>query len=48
MDWISAKAQAPNSLLDISFIKCAECANEISKGGRPGRFLDSSIAELSW
>jgi len=47
MDWMSAKAQAPSSLFDISFRRWAEWAKETSKGGRPGRFFDSSIAELS-
>ena len=42
MDWISAKAQAPNSLFDISLRRWAEWAKEISKGGRPGRFFDSA------
>ena len=28
-------------LWDISLSKCAEWAKEISRGGRPGRFLDS-------
>ena len=41
IDWMSAKAQAPSSLFDISFRRWAEWAKEISKGGRPGRFLDS-------
>jgi hypothetical protein len=41
IDWMSAKAQAPNSLLDISLSRRAECAREISSGGRPGRFFDS-------
>ena len=30
-------------LWDISLSKCAEWAKEISKGGRPGRFLDSGF-----
>ena len=41
VDGVGVMLRTFRYLWDISLSKCAEWAKEISKGGRPGRFLDS-------